>query len=590
MKTIVLNKPAHKCFDDIATSLTEVEYDGTVCFGVQDWSIGEIQDVLSSILGRKICYQLEVLDGKTYYSNQEYIEKLKMFDEIWEYSEYNIPYLVSNGVNHIVYKPVMPSKSLKKEKNIEKDIDILHFGQLNSHRIEYLNYAIKEGFSICDVISHFEGDVYGEKLHNLILRSKVVLGLHSFPNMPIQEAVRYQYPLSNNITVLAEKSIANPLDLLEFETKEEMVQRLKELLPPISKNIKVDIKISILMPVYNAEDTLSKSISSVINQTYSHWELICIDDGSTDNSLKLLNDWKSKDDRIKVLTKKNEGPAKARAFGMEIATGVYYIFLDSDDEFGKDILEKALETISKTKADAVCPNLIQQNSTGKYKDNFIENSIIANSVISGKEAFVKSLTWAGVHSLLLCRADVFKSVACDKDFLYGNFNSDELITRALLLKLNKLAFSSGEYFYHYNPNSITKKFSPKLFGYLQTNIKLIQLAEKYQQPDEVIVKIESNSFREMIDLFYLFFSHKKELVKEDKKKINQLFHYYYSELDKTKLREKLKNRGITQKIQRVVLLSNYSICRSTLWLVNKLFAGKKIYKKVYHKLYPNFGV
>lgn len=91
------------------------------------------------------------------------------------------------------------------------------------------------------------------------------------------------------------------------------------------------MKISVVVPIYNAEKYIKKCINSVINQTYENWELILVDDGSKDGSSKLIDEAAKEDQRIIVIHKKNEGPGIARNIGIERATGDYIVFLDSDD-------------------------------------------------------------------------------------------------------------------------------------------------------------------------------------------------------------------------------------------------------------------
>ena len=86
------------------------------------------------------------------------------------------------------------------------------------------------------------------------------------------------------------------------------------------------------MPIYNDEEKLNDAINSVLNQTLTEIELICVDDGSTDNSLSILNNLAEKDDRIRVFSQKNQGSGKARNKGISEAKGEYIAFLDSDDQ------------------------------------------------------------------------------------------------------------------------------------------------------------------------------------------------------------------------------------------------------------------
>ena len=92
-------------------------------------------------------------------------------------------------------------------------------------------------------------------------------------------------------------------------------------------------KVSVIIPVYNVEDYLRQCLDSVINQTLKDIEIICVDDGSTDKSLEILHEYEKKDSRITVLTQKNQYAGVARNVGMSVATGKYFVFLDSDDFF-----------------------------------------------------------------------------------------------------------------------------------------------------------------------------------------------------------------------------------------------------------------
>ena len=90
-------------------------------------------------------------------------------------------------------------------------------------------------------------------------------------------------------------------------------------------------KISVLIPVYNASEFLYDSIPSILNQTFSNIELVCVNDGSKDNSLEILNEFKAKDSRVKVIDKENGGCGSARNRALDEATGEYVYFFDPDD-------------------------------------------------------------------------------------------------------------------------------------------------------------------------------------------------------------------------------------------------------------------
>ena len=229
MRTVVLPLPVHRIFDDAAKLFALEPGDDTLCFGVQDWSMEEIQEQRRLAKGLLIAYQAELLfAGNMPFRNEDYVTKLKCFDEVWEYSEHNMSYLHQYGLTCVQYKPLLPSPVFEETPR-EKNIDILHFGFWTRHRTDYLNCLIAKGFKVYDVLREHKELVYGDDLHQLILRSKVVLGIHSYQQSSIQESFRYQYPLSNHIHVLAEKSLSNPLQLDEFEGEEDMVLQLEEL-------------------------------------------------------------------------------------------------------------------------------------------------------------------------------------------------------------------------------------------------------------------------------------------------------------------------------------------------------------------------
>lgn len=114
--------------------------------------------------------------------------------------------------------------------------------------------------------------------------------------------------------------------------------------------------ISIIIPVYNQEKYLSETLQSVINQTYSNWECILINDGSTDGSVGIINEYLTQDNRFYLINSENKGVSEARNFGLEKAKGSFIQFLDSDDVLAPDKLSLSIEAIQKQQADIVCTN------------------------------------------------------------------------------------------------------------------------------------------------------------------------------------------------------------------------------------------
>lgn len=122
--------------------------------------------------------------------------------------------------------------------------------------------------------------------------------------------------------------------------------------------------ISVIVPVYNVEKYLDKCVESIVNQTYKNLEIILIDDGSPDNCPKICDAWAEKDSRIKAIHKKNGGVSFARNTGLEIITGEYVTFVDSDDWIENDYISTLLENAMITGADVVVSSFTFENLQG----------------------------------------------------------------------------------------------------------------------------------------------------------------------------------------------------------------------------------
>ena len=128
-----------------------------------------------------------------------------------------------------------------------------------------------------------------------------------------------------------------------------------------------EIKISVIMPIYNAGEYLGRALTDLMKQSFTDFEVICVDDGSTDNSPKIIERFKRKDDKIISVRQSNAGPGVARNKGFEMARGKYVIFLDADDMFESDLLESLYEVAERDNLDIVGTKFdIYNESTNKY--------------------------------------------------------------------------------------------------------------------------------------------------------------------------------------------------------------------------------
>lgn len=127
-------------------------------------------------------------------------------------------------------------------------------------------------------------------------------------------------------------------------------------------------KISIIMPVYNKQDYIQRSLDSVLNQDFSDFELIAVDDGSTDNSLKILEEYQEKDPRIRVIHTENHGVSHARNIGLDNCEGEYLAFIDADDKLKCGYLSRLLKILQQSGADIVIQGITRVYPDGSVKE------------------------------------------------------------------------------------------------------------------------------------------------------------------------------------------------------------------------------
>lgn len=164
-------------------------------------------------------------------------------------------------------------------------------------------------------------------------------------------------------------------------------------------------KISVLIPIYNVEKYLAECLESIINQTYSDLEIICINDGSTDNSLSIVNKYAKLDDRIVLLDKENSGYGDSMNRGLSIAKGEYISIVESDDFIEKDMLGVLYEKMASYNLDVVkCKYNRYWSKTHSEKHNWpkavlehnIENKII-NSLDYPEVCIIPPSIWSGLY-------------------------------------------------------------------------------------------------------------------------------------------------------------------------------------------------
>lgn len=151
--------------------------------------------------------------------------------------------------------------------------------------------------------------------------------------------------------------------------------------------------ISVIIPVYGVEKYIAQCLESVINQTYKNLEIIVVNDGTKDRSADIAKEYAAKDSRIKVYDFKNGGLSVARNRGLEIATGEYISYLDSDDWLDTKMYETLLETAMKNEADMVKCGIIETNGAAEEKITFSDVKIINNEQHKAFKNYFKGILW-----------------------------------------------------------------------------------------------------------------------------------------------------------------------------------------------------
>lgn len=177
--------------------------------------------------------------------------------------------------------------------------------------------------------------------------------------------------------------------------------------------------ISVIIPVYGVEKYIAQCLESVINQTYKNLEIIVVNDGTKDRSADIAKEYAAKDSRIKVYDFKNGGLSVARNRGLEIATGEYISYLDSDDWIDTKMYETLLEAAMKNEADMVKCGIIETNGVAEEKITFSDVKIINNEQHKAFENYFNgilwTLAWNGLYKKELAKKVKFPDNVVNED-------------------------------------------------------------------------------------------------------------------------------------------------------------------------------
>ena len=210
--------------------------------------------------------------------------------------------------------------------------------------------------------------------------------------------------------------------------------------------------ISVVVPVYNTSIYLKECLESLIGQTYKDLEIICINDGSTDNSLEILKEFQKKDNRIKIITQENQGLSTARNKGISEAKGEYISFIDSDDWIDLNFYEKLINALEEQNADIAAGNIIRTRKTYSKPRVKYEKQIVA-------ETFEEKIKLCNIPKCCYVWNKIYKSsIVKNFPFKTGAYFEDVLWTPLILKNSNKMiCIPDINYYYRANASSIVKK-------------------------------------------------------------------------------------------------------------------------------------
>ncbi len=221
-------------------------------------------------------------------------------------------------------------------------------------------------------------------------------------------------------------------------------------------------KISVIIPVYNVEQYLVRCVRSILEQTYENLEIILVNDGSPDGSGRICDSFT--DPRVRVIHKENGGLSSARNAGMDIATGEYIGFIDSDDWIEPDMFETMLRMAKEEQVKLVCVgNYNVDSRTGETTLGICPEK---TECITGEEFAGRIFQWQGCDSSA-CDKLYHRSLLEGFRYPLGVYSEDVAITYKIALKTEKVALCARPMYYYYQrPESITKSsVSEKTFHY-----------------------------------------------------------------------------------------------------------------------------
>lgn len=310
------------------------------------------------------------------------------------------------------------------------------------------------------------------------------------------------------------------------------------------------MEISIIIPVYNMENYLNRCLDSLLRQTFQNFELICIDDGSVDTSLEILQSYQDQFEYFTIITQENQGVSAARNKGMKAAKGNYIHFIDSDDWIETDALEKAYCFLHKNKCDIVCfDTYIVRGDRKKYKPRFVENKFFYDQ--------------DGLHAILTDTIDnsvcnkIFKKSLCENIFFpIGRRYEDVATTYKFFIQAQRVGFLAKPLYNYFKRND---SFIGKSFNFQDRFHNFLAYKDQLTYAENNTLSCIDECKKNLLEVSTATLSaYYKDESACDCKDFQQIENFLISE----------KNTKIKLRFKQSILLWTFYNCKS----VNKMYA------------------
>lgn len=321
-------------------------------------------------------------------------------------------------------------------------------------------------------------------------------------------------------------------------------------------------KLSVIIPIYNAKDYLRECLDSIINQSFKDIEIICVDDGSTDNSLEILQEYAQNDNRIKIVPQKNQYAGVARNNGMKVASGEYLHFMDSDDYLADEfVYEKMLEiacanssqNIIRFKAEAFDSKTKQHIIKLNYEQKEIKKEIL-NSVID----IDNHLDWILKLSVVPWLGIIKRDFVLENNLEFNNNRcSNDLSFFILSLVTSKSLFLSDLVIVKHRINNSNSLIGIRenYFDCLFNSVNIVMdFVKKSELSQEAKIQIILHSYSDLFGWYRRYIYKSKKSYEIFKSTVN-----FIKQVDIDELEPQLENRGFCHIVYKMRNKSEFSL-------------------------------